>query len=74
MTSINPAEAISSWVMEKKASQIARIKHASVCEHWYNHWVARTPPPSSELPFFDLAVTAVLSSALVYLWKDRIFG
>ncbi|KAJ2924776.1 hypothetical protein H1R20_g12319, partial [Candolleomyces eurysporus] len=68
------SEGVDAWVRSKKASQISRIKFASLCEHWYNHWAARSIPRHSELPLFDLAVTAVLSSALIYLWKDRIFS
>ncbi|KAJ2922350.1 hypothetical protein H1R20_g14734, partial [Candolleomyces eurysporus] len=68
------SEGVDAWVKSKKASQISRIKFASLCEHWYNHWAARSIPRHSELPLFDLAVTAVLSSALIYLWKDRIFS
>ncbi|KAF6754408.1 hypothetical protein DFP72DRAFT_369886 [Ephemerocybe angulata] len=72
--SIHSTEGLEDWVKLKEENQIERIKHASLCEHWYNHWAVRTAPRSSEIPLFDLAVTAVLSSALIYLWKDRIFG
>lgn len=70
----NDLEKASTWTQLKMEEQIERIKHASLCEHWYNHWVVRRAPRSSEIPLFDLAVTAVLLSALVYLWQDRIFG
>ncbi|KAF5341712.1 hypothetical protein D9611_001800 [Ephemerocybe angulata] len=72
--SIHSTEGLEDWVKLKEENQIERIKHASLCEHWYNHWAVRTAPRSSDIPLFDLAVTAVLSSALIYLWKDRIFG
>ncbi|KAH6913332.1 hypothetical protein BKA70DRAFT_1096803 [Coprinopsis sp. MPI-PUGE-AT-0042] len=72
----NPdGKGVERWIRSKTDIQAERVKHAEVCEQWYNLWVDR-PIPSyfSRIPLFDMSVTLVLTVALVYLWKDKLLG
>lgn len=68
-------KAVEKWLKSKTDLQTERVKHAEVCEQWYNLWVDQ-PIPSylSRIPLFDMSVTLILTVALVYLWKDKLLG
>ncbi|TFK23607.1 hypothetical protein FA15DRAFT_593864 [Coprinopsis marcescibilis] len=75
IASSSDKKAVDTWLQNKRQLQLERIKHASLCEHWYEHWVERPPPGFlAQIPLFDLCVTLVLSVVLVYLWKDALLG